>query len=130
MIGDTLPVALERIATEVVDSAFKVHSKLGPGLLESLYERCLMRELQKRGLHVERQVVVKIEYDGEILDDGLRIDLLVEGSIIIEVKAIDKLLPIHEAQLLTYLKLTGHRLGFLINFNVKLIKEGIKRMVR
>ncbi len=130
MIGDTLSVALERIATEVVDSAFKVHSKLGPGLLESLYERCLMRELQKRGLHVERQVVVKIEYDGEILDDGLRIDLLVEGSIIIEVKAIDKLLPIHEAQLLTYLKLTGHRLGFLINFNVKLIKEGIKRMVR
>jgi len=129
VFSGALPDNLELVATQIVDAAFKVHSKLGPGLLESLYERCLMRELQKRGLRVRRQVLVPIEYDGELLDDGLRIDLLVEESVIIEVKATEKLLPIHEAQLLTYLKLTGHRLGFLINFNVKLIKDGIKRMV-
>lgn len=130
MIGDSLSPELERIGTEIVNSAFKVHSRLGPGLLESVYERCLKRELEKRGFHVERQVLVPIQYDGEIFDDGLRIDLLVENCVIIEVKAIEKLAPIHEAQLLTYMKLTDIRLGFLINFNVKLIKDGIKRMVR
>jgi len=130
MIGDVLPSELERIGAVIVDAAFKVHCQLGPGLLESVYERCLLREIQKRGLRVERQVLVPIEYDGEILDDGLRIDLLVESCVVIEIKAIEKLLPVHEAQLLTYLKLSHHRLGFLINFNTKLLKEGIKRFVR
>lgn len=127
---EPIPQHLDEIGRQIVDSAFKVHSKLGPGLLESVYERCLKRELEKRGLRVRRQVVVPIEYDGEVIDDGLRIDLLVEDQVIIEVKAVEKDNPLYKAQLLTYLKLTNLRLGYLINFNVELIKDGMKRVVR
>jgi GxxExxY protein len=119
----------ERIATLIVDTAFTVHKVLGAGLLESVYEPCFCYELQKRGLKFERQVVLPIIYDGVKLDDGFRLDVLVEGQIICELKAVDELTPVHQAQLLTYLKLANKRLGFLINFNVPLIKNGIKRMV-
>ncbi len=129
MYGETMPVAVERIASSVVDSAFKVHLKFGPGLLESVYEACLARELRRRGFFVERQVPVPIEYDGEILDEGFRLDLLVNRLVIVEVKAVETMLPVFSAQVKTYLKLTGHPLALLINFNVPLIKDGIKRIV-
>ena len=119
---------LDKIARTVVDAAFTVHSKLGPGLLESVYEACLTHELEKRELIVERQLVLPVHYDGIKLDAGLRIDLLIGKSLIIELKAVETLLPVHKAQLLTYLKLTGLRLGFLINFNVPVIKDGIIRL--
>ena len=125
------PVSLvvERVATEVVDSAFKVHSTLGPGLLESVYEICLAHELSKRGLKFQTQVAFPIVYDGVRLDAGLRIDFLVENQLVVELKAVETMLPIFEAQLLTYLKLTNKRLGLLINFNVSKIKDGIKRII-
>lgn len=119
---------VDDVARVVVDSAFKVHTTLGPGLLESVYEVCLERELSKRGLKTERQISLPVIYDGENLDAGLRLDLLIEDCLVIELKAVEAILPVHKAQLLTYLKLTGHRLGLLINFNVPLIKDGIKRI--
>ena len=125
---EPIPGRVNRIAGMVVDAAFAVHSKLGPGLLESVYEVCLVRELEKRGLSVKRQIALPIDYDGIRLDAGLRLDLLIESCLIIELKAVETLLPVHKAQVLTYLKLTGHRLGLLINFNVPLIREGIKRI--
>lgn len=126
-----MPVAdHDLIARKIVDSAFAVHSNLGPGLLESVYEQCLAAELSVRNVPVLRQVPVPLVYRDLHFDAGFRIDLLVGGSVIIEVKAAEKTLPIHEAQLLTYLKLTGHKLGLLINFNVPLIKDGIKRRIR
>jgi len=118
------------IARKIVDSAFAVHSTLGPGLLESVYEQCLAAELSIRNVPVLRQVAVPLTYRHLHFDAGFRIDLLVSESVVVEVKATEKILPIHEAQLLTYLKLTGHKLGFLINFNVPLIKDGIKRRIR
>lgn len=126
------PVSAEqdRIASAVVDAAFAVHKTLGPGLLESVYEACFCHELKKRGFTPERQIDVPIRYDGEILDDPLRLDVIVNGLVICELKAVDEMNPIHLCKLLTYLKLTGKRLGFLINFNVPLIKDGIKRVVR
>jgi len=127
---EELPPALERVATQIVDAAFKVHSELGPGLLESVYEKCLAYELTKRGLRVQRQVLVPIMYDGVVLDEPLRLDLLVEESVIVEVKAVEKMHPVFHATMLTYLKLSGKRLGFIINFNVRIIKEGIKRVIR
>jgi GxxExxY protein len=129
MIGDTLTPELEAIATQIVDAAFKVHSTLGPGLLESVYEVCLAYELTKRGLKVERQVQVPLIYDGVRLDSELRLDLLVENQVIIELKAVERMNPVFEAQMLTYLKLSDKRLGFLINFNVPVIKQGIKRFI-
>jgi len=111
-----------------VDAAFKVHKTLGPGLLESVYEVCLCYELSKRGLKFKRQLELPIVYDGVRLNAALRLDLVVEECLVVELKAVEKHLPLFEAQLLTYLKLTGHRLGLLINFNVPLIKDGIKRM--
>jgi len=120
----------DRIAREIVDSAFAVHSTLGPGLLESVYEQCLAAELTARNVPVARQLPVPLHYREQQIEAGFRIDLLVGGAVIVEVKATEKLLPVHEAQLLTYLKLSGHRLGFLINFNVALIKDGIKRRIR
>jgi GxxExxY protein len=129
MIGDTLPPELELIATQIVDAAFKVHTTLGPGLLESVYEACMAFELTKRGLRVRRQVAVPLVYDGVLLEAELRIDLLVEEQVIIEVKAVEKLAPVFEAQLLTYLKLANKRLGFLINFNVEVIKNDLKRRI-
>lgn len=119
----------ENIAREIVDSALKVHRSLGPGLLESAYEICLGHELTKRGIRVEHQVVQPIRYDTVELDAGYRLDLLVEGSVIVELKAVEQILPVHKAQVLTYLKLSGRSLGFLINFNSALLKHGIRRIV-
>lgn len=122
-------IQTEGVATAVVDAAFSVHSNLGPGLLESVYETCLVYELKKRSLKAVRQVPVPVLYDGCQLDAGLRLDVLVEDRVVVELKAVESVLPVHAAQLLTYLKLSGHRLGLLINFNVPLIKDGIKRIV-
>ena len=119
----------ERIAKAVVDAAYTVHSILGPGLLENVYEVCFCHELAKRGLAYRRQVAVPIVYDGITFDEGLRLDVLVEEMVICELKAVEVMHPVFMAQLLTQLKLTGKRLGFLINFNVPLIKQGIKRVI-
>jgi len=120
---------LDRLAKEVVDAAFKVHATLGPGLLESVYEICLTHELTKRSLKIQTQLAFPIVYDDLRLDAGLRIDLLVEAQLVVELKAIETMLPLFEAQLLTYLKLTNKRLGLLINFNMPKIKDGIKRII-
>jgi len=117
------------ISGQIVDAAMKVHSALVPGLLEPAYQACLAYELTKRGLHVDSQLDLPLKYDGLRLDVGYRIDLLVEHNVIVELKSVEKLLPIHEAQLLSYLRLSGQRLGLLINFNVLHLKDGIKRMV-
>lgn len=120
---------LNGITEEVIGSAIAVHRALGPGLLESAYEACLAYELAERGLAIERQKALPVTYRGVHVDCGYRIDLLVEGLVVVELKAVEKLDPIHEAQLLSYLKLSGCRVGLLINFNVKMLKEGIHRMV-
>lgn len=114
---------------EIIGAAMAVHRALGPGLLESTYEACLAHELAQQGLHFERQKELSVRYDGILLDCGYRIDLLIEDSIIVELKAVEKLLPIHEAQLMSYLKLSGFKIGLLINFNVEVLKTGIKRRV-
>ncbi len=119
----------EALATIIVDAGLKVHRALGPGLLESAYEHCLSHELNARGLSVGRQVVLPLVYDGIKLDAGYRLDLLVENAIIVEVKAVGTLTPLHHAQLLTYLKLSGCRIGFLMNFHVALFKQGLKRVI-
>jgi GxxExxY protein len=126
---EPIPAELERIATLIVDAAFAVHQRLGPGLLESVYEECLAYELRKRGLNAARQVVVPIQYDGVVLESTLRLDLLVEDQVIVENKAVEQMIPLFQAQTLTYMKLARKRLGFLINFNVVRIKDGIKRLV-
>lgn len=113
----------------VVDSAMKIHSALGPGLLESAYEVFLVRELRRRGLSVEVQVPLPVVFDGARADLAYRVDLLVDDAVVVELKAVAKLLPIHEAQLLSYLKLSGHRVGLLINFHVLHLKDGIRRLV-
>ena len=120
---------LNEISGEIVDAAIQVHSILGPGLLESAYESCLLLELHKRGLHAEKQVELPVIYETVKIDVGYRLDLLVEAAVIIELKAVKELLPIHEAQLLSYLKLSNKRLGLLINFKVVRLKDGIKRIV-
>jgi GxxExxY protein len=119
----------EKIATEIVDAAFQVHKELGPGLLESVYQVCMERELRERNIFFLKQVFLPVIYKGETLDADFRIDLLVADEIVVELKSVEVLLPVHEAQLLTYLKLSEKHLGFLINFNVPLIKNGIKRML-
>ena len=119
----------EKVATEIVDAVYSVHKALGPGLLERIYEVCFCHELTKRGLSYQRQVNIPVEYDGITFEEGLRLDVLVEGLVICEIKAIDKMNPVWEAQVLSYLKLTGKRIGFLINFNVPLAKDGIKRII-
>ena len=119
----------EEIATIIVDAAIKVHRALGPGLLESAYQHCLAHELRKRGLHVETEVALPVMYDGERIDVGYRLDMLVENVILIENKTVEVIAPIHEAQLLTYLKLRQCRLGFLLNWNVSLMKQGIHRKI-
>jgi len=126
---DKLDPVLEKIAAEVVDAAYKLHSTLGPGLLESVYEAFFCHELKLRGLKVERQVQLPLTYEGMTIDAGLRLDLLVEGQLVVELKAVEMLLNVHRVQLTTYLKLSGHQLGLLINFNVAIIKDGIKRVV-
>ncbi len=124
-----IPSESDAIAHEIVDAAFTVHKALGPGLLENVYEVCLAHELRKRNVPVQQQCVLPVQYDGLRLDAGLRLDMLVGASVIVELKAVERLLPIHKAQVLTYLKLTGHRLALLINFNVVLIRDGIERIV-
>jgi len=119
----------ESIAEKVVDAAFTVHKVLGPGLLERVYEACFCHELSKRELKYQRQVDLPITYDGMVFDEGLRLDVFVEGIIICELKAVDEMNPVWKAQILSHLKLTGKRLGFLINFNVPLIKNGINRII-
>ena len=117
------------IAREIVDAAFKIHTKLGPGLLESVYETILAYELRQRGFIVERQKPVQIYWDDVLFEEGYRLDLLVEEKVLIEVKSIESVMAVHKKQLLTYLRLTDKRLGLLINFNEELIRNGITRVV-
>jgi GxxExxY protein len=119
----------DRIGREVVNAAFKVHKELGPGLLEKVYEVCFCHVLSEKGLEIKRQVDVPIVFEGMIFEEGLRLDVLVNDLVICELKALENVNPVWEAQLLSHLKLTNKRLGYLINFNVPLIKTGIKRMV-
>jgi GxxExxY protein len=118
-----------QIATAVVDAALKIHTTLGPGLFESVYEKTLEYELQKRGLRVEHQLPLPVQYEEVKLELGFRVDLIIDEKVIVEVKSIETLAPVHKKQLLTYLRLTDLRLGLLINFNVDLIKHGIHRIV-
>lgn len=120
---------INQISGSIVDAAFKVHNTLGPGLLESAYEACLAHELKKLGLRVASQVSLPVVYDGVAIEAGYRIDMIVQDSVVVELKAIEKILPIHQAQLLTYLKLSGIKVGLLINFNEVLLKQGINRLV-
>ena len=122
------PDELDRIARVIVDAGLKVHRALGPGLLESAYVHCLTHELHARGLSVAREVPLPIVYEDVRLDAGYRLDILVEGKIVLEVKAVEALTPLATAQILTYLRLSGCRLGFLMNFNVQLFKNGVKRI--
>lgn len=119
----------EDSARHAIEAAFNIHAALGPGLLESVYEACMCHELARRGLSFERQVNVPVVYQGIRLETGFRADVIVNGCLLLELKSVNEHLKIFEAQLLTYLRLTGIRLGLLINFNVPLIKQGIKRMV-
>ena len=117
------------VARQIVDAAYRVHTTLGPGLLESVYEAALAYELGKRGLHVSRQQVIPVVYETVRIQTGFHADLLVEAQVIVEIKAVETIAPVHKKQLLTYLKLADKRLGLLINFNVALIKHGITRIV-
>jgi GxxExxY protein len=116
------------ITSRIIACAIEVHKTLGPGLLESVYETCFAFELIKSGFRVERQKPLPVFYKGIVIDEGFRLDLLVEEKVIIELKCVEKILPIHEAQIYTYLKLTGIKVGLLINFNTKLLKDGITRV--
>ncbi len=120
---------LNAITKDIIGAAMEVHRTLGPGLLESAYEACLVYELIRRGRQVEQQKLMPVIYHGVHLDVGYRLDLLVDGKVIVELKAVEQLLPIHEAQLLSYLKLSGCQVGLLINFNVPVLKQGIRRLV-
>ncbi len=120
-------IELEKLARIIVDSGFSVHKALGPGLLESTYEHCLVHELETRSVSCRRQLALPVSYKGVTLDAGYRIDLLVGGRIIVEIKTVETLTRLHEAQILTYLRLSGRPLGFLMNFNVPLFKQGLKR---
>ena len=120
---------INEITGGIIESAIKVHKSLGPGLLESAYEICMAHELRKQGFHVEVQKILPIEYDGLKLDAGYRIDLLVESRVIVELKAVEKVNPIFEAQLLSYLRLSHLEVGLLINFHVPRLKDGLKRIV-
>ena len=120
---------IEEAAKLIVHSAFIVHQELGPGLLESIYHVCLFEELTNKGLDVKSEVIIPVFYKGKAVEKDFRLDLLVENHIILEIKAVEILLPVHMAQLLSYLRLTDKIMGFLLNFNVPLMKEGIRRMV-
>ncbi len=126
---EPLPEEIEQIGKKIVDAAYTIHKNLGPGLLEKVYEICFCYELEKRGLKSLRQLDIPIVYEGIQFNEGLRLDVLVEDKVICELKAIDQINPIWEAQLLSHLKLTNKRLGYLINFNVENIGKGIKRFI-
>ena len=113
----------------IIGAALEVHREMGPGLLESVYQKCIERELQRQGIICRPQARLPLVYKGEVLDDEFVMDLLFPGQLVVELKAVEKLLPIHDAQLLTYLRLSKHRVGLLINFNVPLLKDGLKRLV-
>jgi GxxExxY protein len=119
----------DRVAAAIVDAGYQVHKVLGPGLLESAYEECLAFELAQRGLSVRRQVAMPVTYKSVKLDAGYRIDLIVQSLVVVEIKAIEQIHRIHQAQLMTYLKLSGCRVGFLMNFTVPLFKNGVRRVV-
>ncbi|HEU0187979.1 MAG TPA: GxxExxY protein [Gallionellaceae bacterium] len=120
---------LDDITAAIVDAAIKIHTDLGPGLLESVYEAVLARALQKRGFEVERQKVIPFKYDGIMFDEGFRVDLLIAGRVIVELKSVEKLAPVHSKQLLTYLRLMNLHVGLLINFGAATLKEGLHRIV-
>ena len=120
---------LNVLTDRIIGAAIEVHRQLGPGLLESTYEVCLEHEMQSRGLHVQRQVALPIIYKGVRIDEGYRIDMLVDGQLVVELKAVEHILPVHEAQVLSYLKLSGHRVGLLLNFRTVLMKDGIRRFI-
>jgi len=128
-IYGSLPPETEAIGKAIVNAAYWVHKELGPGLLEKIYEVCLAHEIRKAGYEVERQVYLPIVYDGITFEDGLKLDLLVENTVIVETKALETINPVWQAQVLSHLKLTDLRLGYVINFNVPLIKDGIKRVI-
>ncbi len=119
----------EFLAAQVVDIAVKIHKELGPGLLESVYEKCFCHELKNRNIDYECQKLISIVYEGLVIEQGLRLDLLIGNSLIVELKAQENNHPVWSAQLLSYLKLTQKRIGFIINFHVPLVKDGIKRMI-
>lgn len=121
---------INKITEKIIGAAIEVHKTLGPGLLESAYEQCLRHELEIHGLKVERQVPVPVIYKDLLLEYGYRLDLLVENTVIVEIKSVELLNPVHEAQMLTYLKFAEKKVGLLINFNVKLLKEGLRRYIR
>jgi len=125
---DTYTTNIETVATNIVDAAVNIHKILGPGLLESAYQACLAFDLRKRGFHVECEVMLPITYGEYKVDAGYRIDMIVNDLILIENKCVGRILPIHEAQLLTYLRLGHYQIGFLLNWYVKYMKDGIKRM--
>ncbi len=122
-------MGIEEVAKEVVDSAFRVHREMGPGLLEGVYEGCLEHELKGRGIPVLRQVEMPVVYSGITLEHGFRLDLLVDRQVVLEIKSVQALSALHQAQLLNYLRLGRFKMGFLLNFNVRLMRQGIKRMV-
>ena len=127
--GENTSPEIERVVTLIMDAAFKVHRALGPGLLESVYHECMLHELAKMGLKVQSEFEVPVWYDGIQLKSRLKVDLLVEDSVVVELKAVEKHHPLFEAQLITYLKLTRKRIGLLINFNVERLKDGFKRII-
>ena len=120
---------INHLTEMIIGGAIKVHSAFGPGMLESAYEKCLVHELFKLNLRVERQIVLPLLYDGVVIDAGYRLDLRVENIVIVEVKAVERIMPIHRAQLLSYLRLTGLHVGLLINFNVRRLVDGVTRMM-
>lgn len=124
-----IPLEVERIGKVVLDAAYKVHTVLGPGLLESVYQTAMKHVIEKNGVQVETEVKLPIMFEGVKLESGLRIDMLVANCVIVELKAVEKMNPVYEAQLLTYLRLSGTRLGYLINFNVPHLKDSIQRFV-
>jgi GxxExxY protein len=122
-------VTENEIGTAIIASAMKVHSALGPGLLESVYETCLLYELEKPGLPVQRQVLIPVRYEDLTIDNGYRVDLLVDNRVVVELKTLEAILPVHRAQLLSYLRLGRFKLGYLLNFNVARMRDGIVRLV-
>jgi GxxExxY protein len=126
---DPIPARTEEVAKIILDGAFKVHSVLGPGLQESVYETCLVHELKSKCIQIQNQLTLPITYEGIRVDSGLRLDLMVENCVIVEIKAVECIIPLYKAQLLTYMKLTKIRIGLLINFNTIHLRDGIERLI-